>query len=151
MHMMKTYETLCTKLEREVAEIAEKELKREDVEDLHHILKNLCLLNQLKEEEQMYEDGASNGYSYGRMRIPYMGTVSYGQWGRDGDGDGRYSEGMNARDNFRNSSYNSYTNGYSRDEMNRKLIRKLETLKDDAAMSDRDIMAIDNCIADIRR
>ena len=150
MHMMKTYETLCTKLEREVAEIAEKELKREDVEDLHHILKNLCLLNQLKDEERMYEDGASNGYSYGRMRLPYMGTVSYGQWGRDGDGDGRYSEGMNARDNFRNSSYNSYTNGYSRDEANRKMIRKLETLKDDT-MSERERMAIDNCIADISR
>ena len=146
MHMMKTYETLCTKLEREVAEIAEKELKREDVEDLHHILKNLCLLNQLKDEERMYEDGASTGYSYGRMRVPYMGTVSYGQWGRDGDGDGRYNE---SRDNFR-SSYNSYTNGYSRDEANRKMIRKLETLKDDT-MSERERMAIDNCIADISR
>lgn len=147
MHMMKTYETLCTKLEREVAEIAEKELKREDVEDLHHILKNLCLLNQLKDEERMYEDGASNGYSYGHMRVPYMGTVSYGQWGRDSDGDGRYNE---SRDNFRNSSHNSYTNGYSRDEANRKMIRKLETLKDDT-MSERERMAIDNCIADIRR
>lgn len=151
MHMMKTYEALCTKLEREVAEIAEKELKREDVEDLHHMLKDLCLLNQLKEEERMYEDGASNGYSYGYMRAPYMGSVSYGRWGRDGDSDGRYSEGMSARDNFRNSSYNSYSNGYSRDETNRKLIRKLEDLKEDNSMSNRDIMAIDNCIADIRR
>lgn len=147
MHMMKTYETLCTKLEREVAEISEKELKREDVEDLHHILKSLCLLNQLKDEERMYEDGASNGYSYGRMRAPYMGTLSYGPWGRDGDGDGRYNE---SRDNFRNSSHNSYTNGYSRDEANRKMIRKLETLKDDT-MSERERMAIDNCIADISR
>lgn len=147
MHMMKTYETLCTKLEREVAEIAEKELKREDVEDLHHILKNLCLLNQLKDDERMYEDGSSAGYSYGRMRVPHMGTVSYGQWGRDGDGDGGYNE---SRDNFRNSSYNSYTNGYSRDNANRKMIQKLETLKDDT-MSERERMAIDNCIADISR
>lgn len=151
MHMMKTYENLCPKLERELVEVNEKkEWTREDIEDLHHILKSLYLIDQLKEKEMMYEEGASAGYSYGRMRVPYMGTVSYGQWGRDGDGDGRYSEGMNSRDNFRNSSNNSYSNGYSRDNAHRKMVQKLETLKDDT-MSERERIAIDNCIADISR
>ena len=74
---------------------------------------------------------------------------SYGSYGRDGDGDGRYNE--SSRDNFRNSSYRgSYDQGYSRDNANKKMVQKLETLKDDT-MSERERMAIDNCIADISR
>lgn len=152
MHMMKTYENLCPRLERELVEVSEKkEWTREDIEDIHHILKSLCLADQLKEKELMYEEGASSGYPYYRTPHSFgMSYGSYGLYGRDGDGDGRYNE--SSRDNFRNSSYRgsygSYDQGFSRDNANKKMVQKLETLKDDT-LSERDRMAIDNCIADI--
>lgn len=156
MHMIKTYENLCPRLERELVEVSEKkEWTREDVEDIHHILKSLYLIYQLEEKEMTNENGMSgtyynDSYSGRSVRIPNM---SYGRWGRDGDGDGRYGE--SSRDNFRNSSNRGssgqgYSNGYSRDNANRKMIQKLETLKDDT-MSERERMAIDNCIDDISR
>lgn len=161
MHMMKTYENLCPRLERELVEVCEKkEWTREDVEDLHHILKSIYLTYQLEEKEMMNENGMSgayynDAYSGRSMRIPNMSmeNMSYGRWGRDGDGDGRYSE--SSRDNFRDSSYRGsngqgYSNGYSRDNANRKMVQKLETLKDDT-MSERERVAIDNCIKDISR
>lgn len=154
MHMLKTYENLRTKLEREVADIEKNELTKESVEILHHIVASLYKINCLIDEEKAYEEGQSTGYyndshSYASMRIPRMGNMSYGRWGRDGDGDGRYNE--SSRDNFRDSSYRgSNESGYSRDNANRKMVQKLETLKDDT-MSERERMAIDNCIKDISR
>ncbi len=154
MHMIKTYENLRTKLEREVADIEKNELTKESVEILHHLVASLYKLNCLIDEEYAYEEGQSNGYyngghSYGIMRIPHIGTMSYGRWGRDGDGDGYYNE--SSRDNFRNSSYRgSNDSGYSRDNAARKMVQKLETLKDDT-MSERERIAIDNCINEISR
>ena len=112
-------------------------------------------------------DGMSNDYSTRRM--PYysmdgnsyrggnsydgmsndMGMSNDGRRGRDGDGDGRYSE-----DNFRNSQDrggNSYENsyGYSRDATKKKMVQKLETLMDDT-MSEHERNAIMDCINKIK-
>lgn len=147
MHMVNTYENLRNKLEREVAEFDKKELSEKDVEILHHLTATLYKLECLIEKEYSYDEGQSNGYSYGHsyrsMRIPYMGNVSYG---RDGDNDGYYNE--SSHDNFRNSSYRGSNGSYSRDNAKQKMVAKLETLKDDT-MSEYDRRAIDNCINDI--
>lgn len=148
MHMMKTYENLCPKLERELVEINNKgDWTREDVEDLHHILKSLYLCEQLKEKEMMYEEGQSGYYngSYG-MRMPNIPNMS---WGRDGDGDGRYNE--SSRNNFRNSSYRgSYGSEYGQSNTNRKLVGKLAEAMD-TAVTDKERMAIENCIDNVSK
>lgn len=144
MHMMKTYENLCPKLERELVEINNKgDWTREDVENLHHILKSLYLCEQLKEKEMMYEEGQSGYYYNGSqgMRMPNIPNMS---WGRDGDGDGRYNE--SSHNNFRNSSYRgSYGSEYGQSNTNRKLVGKLAEAMD-TAVTDKERMAIENCI-----
>ena len=151
MHMMKTYENLCPRLERELVEVSEKkEWTREDVEDIHHILKSLCLVDQLKEKEIMYEEGASSGYPHYRTPHSFgMSYGSYGSYGRDGDGDGRYNE--SSRDNFRNSSYRgSYGSEYGQSNTNRKLVGKLAEAMD-TAVTDKERMAIENCIDNVSK
>lgn len=76
--------------------------------------------------------------------------MSNARRGRDGDGDGRYSE-----DNFRDRSYRgreSYENSYgrySRDTAKKKMVEKLTTLMDDT-MSENERNAIMDCIDKIK-
>ncbi len=87
------------------------------------------------------EGGMSNEYSRnmsneGGMSGEYSRGNSYARRGRDGDGDGRYSEG--------GQSY-----GYSRDASRKKMVQKLETLMDDT-MSENERTAIQDCINRIK-
>lgn len=158
MHMAKIYESILTRLEREAADINnEKELTRELVHDLANIAKAMYYYNCLLDMEYQYGEGQSNGQF--SMRIPNMSMNdmsngypymrSNGTWGRDGDGDGRYNE--SSRDNFRNSSYRGSSNtGYNRSNANQKLVNKLATLMDET-MSEREQIAIDECIDKIKK
>ena len=163
MHMMKTYENLHDMLEKEVMEIEKK--KDLDPQSLDNLFK---LMTTLKNTEKCmnYEEGGEsygNRSSYGRNynrsydgmsnrmmpHYSYDDGMSMARRGRDGDGDGRYSE-----DNFRDSSYrgrgpyeNSY--GYSRDNSRKKMVEKLTTLMDDT-MSEHDRNAIMDCIDRIK-
>lgn len=158
MHMMKTYENLHDMLEKEVMEIEKK--KDLDPQSLDNLFK---LMTTLKNTEKCmnYEEGGEsfgNRMSYGRSynmsnrmmpHYAYDDGMSMARRGRDGDGDGRYSE-----DNFRDSSYrrgNSYENsyGYSRDNSRKKMVEKLTTLMDDT-MSEHDRNAIMDCIDRIK-
>lgn len=158
MHMMKTYENLRDMLEKEVMEIEKK--KDLDPQSLDNLFK---LMTTLKNTDKCmdYEEGGEsygNRMSYGRSynmshrmmpHYAYDDGMSMARRGRDGDGDGRYSE-----DNFRDSSYrgrNSYENsyGYSRDNSRKKMVEKLTTLMDDT-MSERDRNAIMDCIDKIK-
>ena len=174
MHMMKTYENLRDMLEKEVMEIEKK--KDLDPQSLDNLNK---LMTTLKNTEKCidYEEGGESYGSYGNygnrrsydmMRsydrsydgmvsnrmmphYAYDDGMSMARRGRDGDGDGRYSE-----DNFRNSSYrgresyeNSYGYGYSRDNSRKKMVEKLTTLMDDT-MSEHERNAIMDCINKIK-
>ena len=158
MHMMKTYENLRDMLEKEVMEIEKK--KDLDPQSLDNLFK---LMTTLKNTEKCmnYEEGGEsfgNRMSYGRSynmsnrmmpHYAYDDGMSMARRGRDGDGDGRYSE-----DNFRDSSYRgrgSYENsyGYSRDNSRKKMVEKLTTLMDDT-MSEHDRNAIMDCIDRIK-
>lgn len=145
MHMIKTYEGLRSKLEREVEDFNKMELSEKNVETLCYILKSLKEINCLIDYESQYEDNG-NSYRY-NPQMSYGG--SYGRYGRDGDGDGRYNE--SSRDNFRYSTDRGWNSrDYSRDNARQKMVQKLETLKDDT-MSEHDRQAIDNCIRDINK
>lgn len=139
MHMVNTYENLRTRLEREVEDINKNEFTEQSVVNLHHVLKDITLLDCLIDKEYMY-DGQSNGY--------YNDGHSYKvpMWMMDGR-----SNGM-SRDNFRDRSNRGWYGeiGYSRDNARQKMIQKLETLKDDT-MSEYERKAINNCIEDISK
>ena len=140
MHMINTYESLRSKLEREVEDINKNEFTEQSVDLLHKVVSSLYKLNCLIENEENHTDeGHSNGY--------YSNGHSYRMWpyymGMDGG---------NSRNNFRYSQDRGWNGGggYSRDNARQKMIHKLETLKDDT-MSEYERKAINNCIEDISR
>lgn len=120
------YEELKEMLNRELKEVIRKgELSPgslEIVDKLTHSLKSLTAL-----------EGNSYRGSYGS----YEG--SYARRGRDGDGDGRYSE-ESSRGRSYESSYRE-----SRDGSKQAMIRKLEMMMDDA-VSENDRLAIMDCL-----
>ena len=138
MHMVNTYENLRTKLEREVEDINKAEFTEQSVVNLHHILKDITLLDCLIDKE--YDKDYSNGY--------YNDNHSYKvpMWMTDGR-----SNGM-SHNNFRDSSHRGWYDegGFSRDNARQKMIQKLETLKDDT-MSEYERKAINNCIENISK
>lgn len=163
MHMMKTYENLHDMLEKEVMEIEKKkELDQQSLDNLFKLmttLKNTEKCMNYEEGGESYGNRRSYGRSYNRSydgmsnrmmpNYAYDDGMSMARRGRDGDGDGRYSE-----DNFRDSSYRgrgSYDNsyGYSRDNSRKKMVEKLTTLMDDT-MSEHDRNAIMDCIEKIK-
>ena len=135
MHMLKSYEDLRNKLEREVDDLNKNEFTEQSVDLLHKLIGTLYKVNCLIDME--YEGGQSNGYyndGHSYRVMPHM-----------------MMEDGHSRDNFRNSSSRGWYGGeYSRDNARQKMIQKLETLKDDT-MSDYERKAINNCIESISR
>ena len=163
MHMMKTYEDLHDMLEKEIMEIGKKkDLDPQSLDNLFKLmttLKNTEKCMNYEEGGESYGNHSSYGRSYNRSydgmsnrmmpHYSYDDGMSMARRGRDGDGDGRYSE-----DNFRDSSYRgrgSYENsyGYSRDNSRKKMVEKLTTLMDDT-MSEQERNAIMDCIDKIK-
>ena len=105
-----------------------------------------------------YERGESNdGDSY----TSYEGTSNAGRQGRDGDGDGKYSEeGSYRRGRDRMGRYTSRDGGsyetgvsgayrgYSRHTAKERMIGKLESMLEDA-QTERERMAIRECLEEL--
>ena len=179
-HKLQMYENLRDMLEKEVTGIEKKgDLDPQGLDNLYKLTAALKVVDRRIERE---EGGASNANrrsygSYGSYDRSYDGMSnrmmpwaydsydSYDSYergrsnarrGRDGDGDGRYNESRESRDNFRdNNSQNrgreSYGNayGYSRDNAKKKMVEKLTTLMDDT-MSENERNAIMHCIEKIK-
>lgn len=98
-----------------------------------------------------YDTGMSNRDSYndGYSRDgSYASRGSYARAGRDGDGDGRYSENEGSYRRGR-ESYRGYNrDGYSRHTAKERMIEKLEGMADKAT-SEKDRMAIMDCIEEL--
>ncbi len=111
----------------------------------------------MQEMNMMNKQGQRGSYDYSNA----------GRQGRDGDGDGQYSEdggsyrrGRDARTgryvsrdggSYDDSSYNSYRRGgrYSRHTEKERMIEKLETMMDSAS-SERERQAIMKCIDELQ-
>lgn len=96
--------------------------------------------------QSMNYGGNSNDYSRnhdGSYRGSYNEGSSYARQGRDGDGDGRYSENSNDYSRRRNSR-----GRYSRHTEKEKMIEKLERMAD-SATNERERSAIMECIDEL--
>ena len=126
---MYDYEELKEMLKKELKEIIKKgELSAgslDTVDKLTHSLKSI--------ETIMAMDGHSH-----RSDSTY--DNSYARRGRDGDGDGRYSEGRYSQDR---GSYNSYE--YSRDGATKAMKRKLEEMLEEP-VNENTRIAIMDCL-----
>lgn len=151
MHKMQMYENLMDMLEREVKEVESKgELNQQSLDNLYKVLMSIKAADKRMETlggQGMSQDGYrgnSNRMSYNSYDRSY--DNSYARRGRDGDGDGRYSE-----DNFRDSSYRgrSYESYNSRDGAKQAMVQKLERLMDEP-VSENDRLAIMDCINKIK-
>lgn len=169
MHKLTMYENLRDMLDKEVTEIEKKgTLDATSLDHLYKLMSTIKYTDKCIDREKDGEMSFDNrSYGYGRSydgtsnrnRMMPWGYRSYddsydmgmsnARRGRDGDGDGRYSE-----DNFRNRSYRgreSYDGsyGYSRDNAKKKMVEKLTTLMDDT-MSESERNAIMDCIDKIK-
>ena len=100
-----------------------------------------------------YEGGSNDGGSY----TSYDGASNAGRRGRDGDGDGQYSErrGRDRMGRFTSRDGGSYESsngaayrGYSRHTAKERMIGKLESMLEDA-QSEREKMAIRQCMEEL--
>lgn len=130
----------CTELEELESKAKKGNLSMADIQyadTLAHMKKNLLTSDAM-------EKGSSHGYSRNAMgSYDRSYGMSYARQGRDGDGDGRYSE-----DNYsRGSSYdNSYR--YSRDDKS-SMVNKLMSMASNA-MNENDRLAIMDCADKIK-
>ena len=152
MHKTTMYENLRDMLQREVTEIEKS--GQLDPQSLDNLFK---LITTIKNTDKCIErEGGMSYAAYGNGSMmrqafdgSYDGGMSNARGGRDGDGDGRYSE-----DSFRysqNRGIGSYEGsfGYSRDSAKKKMVEKLTTLMDDT-MSEQERNAIMDCIERIK-
>lgn len=150
MHKTTMYENLRDMLEREVTEI--EKAGQLDPQSLDNLFK---LMTTIKNTDKCIEREGGMSYNYrngSMMRQAFDGSFNNGmssaRRGRDGDGDGRYSEDSFRYSQNRGGSYDgSY--GYSRDSAKKKMIEKLSTLMDDT-MSEQERNAIMDCIERIK-
>ena len=102
------------------------------------------------------EGQSMTGNSMGMQSMDGQSMDSYGRRGRDGDGDGRYSErrGRDAMGRYTSrDSYGrgeSYERGYSGHSERQYMIDRLEDMADDAR-TDRERQIIEKCIAKLER
>lgn len=144
MHKLQMYENLMDMLEREVKAIENKgNLDLQTLDVLYKIMMSIKAADKRMEKLEGEEMSSSMSGASGRMsRNSYDG--SYARVGRDGDGDGRYSE-----DSFRSGANRGSSYDYSRNSSRDSMIHKLETLMD-AAENDRERQVIMECINKIK-
>lgn len=147
MHKLQMYENLKDMLEMEVKEIEKQgSLTTQSLDTLYKLMMALKGTYKAIECEQGEDGMSGRSYrnssrqsrdSYGRSYDSYEGN-SGARRGRDGDGDGRYSE----------RSYDgSY--GYSRDAAKQAMLKKLEMLMDEP-VGENERLAIMDCINKIK-
>lgn len=139
------YEDLRDMLRQELNAIVKKgELTKENLEFIHKIVSSLDKTEHLL---QANDGGYSNRRSYGSYGYANNGYAnnsydyannsyeySRGRHGRDGDGDGRYSE--------------NYTHGYSGHDEKTKMVDKLRTMAQEVSDPQTKMM-IQDCIRGI--
>ena len=136
--MMNELYDLCENLKDDIKELN----KKGDISptELERAYKAVDIIKDIKTIEAMEEAGSSrDGYSYegGQSnRMPYpmyyydeLGT-SHARRGRDGDGDGRYSEESSyRRGRDAMGRYTSRDGGYSGHEEKEQMMRQIEEMK----------------------
>lgn len=156
---MRALEDMCEVLEGQIREISKKgdAISPQELDNAYKavdIIKDIKTIKAMKQAEEsgMFDGYSGADYSYGSMRMPYphmmynrpmYGSYDGGSYdgnsmaraGRDGDGDGRYSEdysgrrgrGADGRYVSRDGSYDSY--GYSGHENKEELKRKIQEMQ----------------------
>ena len=102
---------------------------------------NMGNSNRYSMRGDSYNQGSYDGGSYDD-------GSSYARRGRDGDGDGRYSESDYSNRRGRDSRGRYSRDGYSRHTAKEKMIQKLEDMADTATNA-REKQAIMNCIDEL--
>lgn len=128
---------MCEMLDDELKEI----VKKGDISptELDRAYKAVDIIKDIKTIEAMedysYDDySRRNSYDGDNMSYNMSRDMSYARRGRDGDGDGRYSEDASYRRGgrgrySREGSYNSYEQGYSGHEDKQQMLQKIEQMK----------------------
>ena len=152
--MEKHYRELKDLLDDQIKKIVKKgDISPQELDNLYKasaIVLDIETRNAMHKAEDEMEEGYSNRGSYGSYNtgnsghypyhIFYDGTYgrSYdGRRGMDGDGDGRYNEGM-SRNSYddgsynRNGSYRNYMRRNSRDEVKDHMVEQLEEMMAEA-------------------
>lgn len=130
--MMNELYDLCDNLKDEIKDVT----KKGDISptELDRVYKAVDIIKDIKTIEAMEEVGSSYDYSYDdysrRMYRDSSYDRSYARGGRDGDGDGRYSEeGSYRRGRDRMGRYTSRDGGYSGHEDKEQMMRQIEEMK----------------------
>lgn len=123
---------MCEMLDDELREV----VKKGDMSptELDRVYKAVDIIKDIKTIEAMEDysyDDYSRRNSYADDNMSYnMSRNSYARRGRDGDGDGRYSEDSSyRRGRDRYSRDNSYEQGYSGHEDKQQMLQKIEMMK----------------------
>ena len=128
---------MCEMLDDELKEI----VKKGDISptELDRAYKAVDIIKDIKTIEAMedysYDDySRRNSYDGDNMSYNMSRDMSYARRGRDGDGDGRYSEDASYRRGgrgrySREGSYNSYEQGYSGHDDKQQMLQKIEQMK----------------------
>lgn len=151
MHKIQMYESLMDMLEREVKEISNKgDLDPQSLDILYKVMMSIKAADKHMEtlEGQGMSQDSYRSYD-GSSRRSYD---SYARRGRDGDGDGRYSEDSSYRNSNRGrssyeDSYGSY--GYSRDAATDAMKKKLEDMMKEP-VSENTRLALMDCLNKIK-
>lgn len=132
--MMDELYTLCEHLKKDIKELN----KKEDISpaELERTYKAVDIIKDIKTIEAM--ENAGNSYDGGQSgRMPYYPgyyydepSMSYARRGRDGDGDGRYSEeGSYRRGRDAMGRYTSREGGYSGHDDKEVMLRQIDEMK----------------------
>ncbi len=128
---------MCEMLDDELKEI----VKKGDISptELDRAYKAVDIIKDIKTIEAMedysYDDySRRNSYAGDNMSYNMSRDMSNARRGRDGDGDGRYSEESSYRRGgrgrySREGSYNSYEQGYSGHDDKQQMLQKIEQMK----------------------
>lgn len=146
MHNLQMYEGLRDMLEKEIKEIEKQgNLNAQSLDELKKLMATKHYVSECIKEEE----GGMSGYGYSnrQSRASYRGSyedMSGARRGRDGDGDGRYSEEGYSRGRSYESSYRN-----SREGSKQKMIQKLEMMMDEP-MGEEERRALIDCIERIK-
>lgn len=131
--MMNELYDLCDNLKDEIKELT----KKGDISptELERAYKAVDIIKDIKTIEAM--EDASYSYDYSRDEYSRRGSynssydgMSNARRGRDGDGDGRYSEdGSYRRGRDAMGRYTSRDDGYSRHDEKDQMMRQIEEMK----------------------
>lgn len=152
------YEDLRDMLKQELNAIVKKgEVTKESLDNIHKLISSLDKTGHLIKDEQggssngysqgysqrYYRDGGSHDYSGNSYDGSYDGSYDYahGRRGRDGDGDGRYSEEYSGRRRY-------YRDGYSGHDDKQHMVEKLKKMAQETSDQQTKMM-IHDCIRGI--